>query len=703
MKQKTTIVPVSCNKDCGAGCPLLAHVRDNRILKITNNPLGSAHMVGCAKGFMAAEAVTARDRLLEPLIRTGPRGSGQFKKISWHHALDYTAQHLNEIKEKYGDDSVLFLGGSGSCRGALHNTWSLTERFLNLFGSNIGKTGNYSSAASDFVTPYVFGTEKVGMDASVLQYSKLIILWGANIMDTRFGCEYPSRIREALQKGIRVIVIDPRKSNTAKLSKAHWIKIKPGTDAALMAAVLYELINNVMVDYSFLDKYCTGFDRVKKYILGINDDQPKTPQWAEMICGTKAETIKELASLFGRTKPAALIPGLSIQRTIGGEESMRMAMVLQAATGNIGKLGGASGGCTWDGLPSPECGEIGTKSNPTQSSIPEYIWPDAILKGKEGGFPSEIKAIYNVGGNYLSQGSDIHKNIRAFKKVEFSVCHEQFMTPTARHCDIILPVTSFLEREDILFTGMNYLFYSGKALTPPQSVKNDYDIFSELSRRLGFSDEYTEGKSASQWIDQFIAESEIFDPVQFKRTGIYAGKEQMRIGLVDFIANPVSNPLNTPSGKIELASENYAKTGFQAVPAYRGMTDHPEYPLRLVTPHSLYRINSSYSNVDWFRDMQEQSLWMNPIDARKRKIKDDHMVTVENEKGGIRVPVKITENIMEGVVCLFGGAWSRLDEKGVDIAGSPNVLTSTEPTLPSFGSRTHSVLVEVKAVDKINY
>jgi len=703
-KTKLAAIPVSCNKDCAAGCPLLAHVKNGKIIKITNNPAGTTHMQGCSKGFQAMQAAYSPDRLLKPMIQTGSRGSNNFKATSWDEALNCVAEGLSTIKEKYGADSLIFLGGSGSCRGALHNTYSLTERFLNIFGSNVKKYGNYSSSASDFVTPFVFGTNEVGIDAGTLQHSRMIILWGANIMDTRFGCEYPGRISEALKNGVPVIVIDPRKSNTAKLPNVQWIQIRPGTDTAMMAAVLYELTNKNLVDYSYLDKYCIGFDKIKKYILGTDDNQPKTPAWAEQICGTRAETIKKLADLYGRTKPVALIPGLSIQRNLGGEEAMRMAMVLQAVTGNIGKMGGASGGCIWDGLPAPECGEIDTAEHLTDSSIPEipeYIWPDVILKGKNGGFPVNIKGTYNVGGNYLSQGSDIHKNIYAFKKVEFSVCHEQFMTPTARFCDVILPVSSFLEREDILFSGMNYLFYSGKAIELPYNVKDDYDIFCELSRRLGFEDTYSEGKSSAQWINQFLAESEITDPELFKQTGIYKGKEQMRIGLSDFFADPANNPLETPSGKIELASENYTKTGYPAIPIYRGMADNEQYPLKLVTPHSLNRINSSYSNVQWFKEREKHALWMNPADAGKRNIQDKQIVMVANIQGRIQIPVHVTNDIMEGVVCLQEGIWPNLDENGIDSAGAANMLTSTKPTKPCMGSRTHSVLVEVSLISDL--
>jgi len=693
---KTKMIPVSCNKDCAAGCPLLAYVKDGKIIKITNNPNGTPYMQGCSKGFQAMQAAYAPDRLLAPLIRTGARGSGDFKAVSWDEALEYAASRLRKIKAKFGSESILFIGGSGACRGALHNTGSLPQRFLNMFGGFTQTYSNYSTAASDFVTPYVFGTHEVGIDAATLKHSDLIILWGANIMDTRFGCEYPTRIKEAGKNGVPIIVIDPRKSRTANLPNAQWFPIRPGTDTAMMAAVLYELLKSSQVDYPYLEKYCRGFDQVANYILDTDDNQPKTPQWAEQICGTPAGSIQKLADLYGRTKPAALIPGLSIQRNIGGEEAMRMAMVLQAATGNIGKMGGASGGCIWEGLPVPECGAMDTADRSQNPLIPEYCWPDAILEGKNGGYPVDIKAIYNVGGNYLSQGSDIQKNIRAFKKVEFSVCHEHFMTPTAAYCDVILPATTFLEREDILFPGMNYLFYSGKAIDPPGNVKNDYDIFCELSDRLGFLDIYSEGKTSAGWIEQFLAESAITDYQHFRQTGIYSGEDQARIGLSDFIADPEKNPLATPSGKIELASENYAKTGFAAVPTYRGMADEEKYPLRLVTPHSLYRFNSSYSNVQWFRDREPHALWMNPADARKRGIQEAHKVIVSSPLGKMQISVMITEDIMPGVVCLLQGIWPSLDENGMDQAGATNILTSTEPTEPCKGSRTHSVLVEVE-------
>lgn len=691
----TRVVPVSCNKDCGGGCPLLAHVEDGRLVRITDNPSGTPYMVGCVRGYQMGRVVYAPDRVLKPLLRVGPRGSGQFKEIAWREALDYAAERLAEIKARYGCQAIIKLGGSGSCRGALHNTSRLTTRFLGLFGGYTGTYGSYSSAATGFATPYVLGTTQAGLDPATLQFSKMIILWGANIADTRFGCELEARIREAKERGTALIVIDPRRSRSVTQLGAEWIPVWPGTDTALMAAVLYVLLGEGLVDRAFIERYSVGFEALERYVLGAEDGVAKSPSWAERICGTPQETIVAFARRYGRAKPAALIPGLSIQRTLGGEEAARMAIALQVATGNFGQLGGSSGANIWGRLPTPRCGAMPIPPLPAQPAVPTYRWPDAILEGRAGGYPTEIKAIYNVGGNYLSQGSDIRKNIRAFNKVEFAICHDYALTPTARYCDLVLPTTTFLEREDIVFPAGNYLLYSHQAIDPLPEAKNDYDIFCELAERLGFLEEFSEHRTAEQWLDRFLAESEVPDQEAFKRTGIYMAPDQMRVGLAEFVADPEGHPLQTPSGKIEIASARYAATGFSAFPTCRIAPAEEGYPLRLITPHPRYRTHSQYDNIPWFKEREPQRLWIHPADAEARGIADGQPVYVRSPQGQVRVPAWVTDQIMPGVVCLLEGVWPQIGPDGVDVAGSPNMLTSTVPTEPSQGSRTHSVWVEV--------
>jgi anaerobic dimethyl sulfoxide reductase subunit A len=692
-------VPVACNLDCGGGCPLLAQVENGKIVKISNNPNGGKYLSGCIRGLQMHRVQYAPDRLKKPLIREGERGSGKFIETDWLEAFDYIAEKMKGIKEKYGNEAFIRLGGSGACNGALHNTSSLTKRFLSFFGGYTETFSSYSSAAGQFVTPYMLGTREVGIDPFTLDESNLIILWGANIVDNRLGVPFEAKMREAKARGVKIIVVDPRRTTTVKSLADQWIPIYPGTDVALMMAILFTLIEEGLVDRKFIEKYSYGFNSLERYVKGDDDNTPKTPLWAEQICGTSSKTITDFAVNYGETHPTALIPGLSIQRTIGGEEAIRMSITLQTATANIGLRGGSTGALTWGTLPPPKIGSMKVPPNPTGKRIPVYRWPDAILEGKKGGYPSEIKAIYNVGGNFIVQGSDINKNIKAFQKVEFSICHEHFLTPTAKYCDVILPATTFLERDDFLIPdGGNYLLLSKKAVLPIPNAKNDYEIFAELAKRLGFEKEFTEGKSEEEWLTSFILDSEIQNHEEFLRTGIYWGRNQYRTGLSNFIFDPNKNPLKTPSGKIQITSEEYSKTGYSSTPSIRILQPDNEYPLRLITPKSKYRIHSQNYNIPWFRERERQGLWVNPDDALTRGIRDGDKVSIKSKQGIIHTDAIVTEDIMQGVVCLLEGVWPSINSNGIDMVGSPNMLTSTEPTLPSQGSRTHSTIVQVKRI-----
>ena len=372
-------MPVTCNKDCGGECPLLAHVRDGRVVRITNNPLGGPYLTGCAKGRLLPDVLYAPDRLKKPLVRNGPRGSGGFREVEWPEALDLVATRLAEIKSRYGQEAILHLGGSGAPRGALHNTNRLAKRFLSLSGGYTETYGNYSMAAADYVTPFVLGTRLAGIAPATLQFSNLIVLWGANISDTRLGTETESWIREARRRGIDVIVVDPRRSASVRRLGTQWLPVWPGTDTALMMAVLYVLIQEGLVNRPFADRVSLGFGELERYVLGHGAEPAKTPAWAEARCGTPAEQIVAFARQYGLTHPAALIPGLSIQRTVGGEEAIRAAIALQIATGNLGVLGGSSGALTWGLLPPPRMGAIGVPANPSGAAVPVVQWPDAIL------------------------------------------------------------------------------------------------------------------------------------------------------------------------------------------------------------------------------------------------------------------------------------------------------------------------------------
>jgi anaerobic dimethyl sulfoxide reductase subunit A len=259
-------IPVSCNRDCGGGCPLLATVEEGRVTRLSNNPEGGPYLGGCVRGLESWRQLHAPDRLTTPLLRTGARGSGEFRAVGWDEALDRVAERLNEIRARYGNEAILPLGGSGSCRGALHNTGTLMRRFIHLFGGATQMYGSYSSSATNFATPYVLGTLEAGIDAATLQHTQMIILWGANIVDNRLGSEFLARIREAKQRGVPVVVVDPRRTNTVRELGTQWLPVLPGTDSALMLALLYVLVTEGLLDRGFIERYAVGFDQLERHI-----------------------------------------------------------------------------------------------------------------------------------------------------------------------------------------------------------------------------------------------------------------------------------------------------------------------------------------------------------------------------------------------------------------------------------------------------
>jgi anaerobic dimethyl sulfoxide reductase subunit A len=655
---------------------------------------------------MAREAY-APYRVTTPLIRRGAEGgrgscerkTSEFREAGWEEALSLVARRLSELRDRHGFRSTMVLAGSGACRGAVHNTSQLTRRFFGLFGGYTGTRGSYSAGAHSFVLPYMFGGAPTGLDAATLARSKLVILWGANVVDTRFGCELETVLGRVRRRGTPVVVVDPRRSRTAERLGTQWVPLNPGTDTALMAGLLFVLVRERLVDRAFLGRYSVGFERLEEYVTGASDGVPKDPKWASRITGVAENRIEALARLYGSSKPAALIAGLSIQRTLGGEEAVRMAVALQTATGNVGVPGGSPGCNVWFGLPRPRFPVLEPAAGGDVGTVPVYRWADAVLGLDETpGLNGPVRAVYVAGSNYLATGSDVAKNRRAFASVEFSVCHEYVLTPTARACDVVLPATTFLEREDVTFPVGNYLFYSAKAIDPVGRSRSDFDIYADLAARLGFEREFTGGLEASGWLDRFFESSDIPDPDTFKRIGIHDCGGHDRIGLACFIEDPGSNPLGTPSGKIELASEGYASAGGPAVPRHRDRETNPDFPLRLITPHARYRINSQYAASPWAAAREPQELLMHPDDAAPRRIADGARVLVKSPQGGVAVAVRLTGGIMPGTVCMLAGMWPSDGGEDPDPEGAPNLLTSTEPTLPSESSRTHSTDVEVRTL-----
>lgn len=693
-----TTYPFFCGKDCGGNaCPLLATVEGGRVTRIVHNPAAGEDIKGCWRGYHMNAQYDAPGRILTPLIRTGARGSGQFRAASWDEALEMTAHALETARAEHGVNSVLRLSSAGST-GTLHGSWELLTRFLNLFGGCTHLTSNYSNGAANFVLPYLLGDQanQSGFDAATMQYAEMIVLWGANILDTRLGAEVPHRLMDAKRRGAQIVVIDPRRTNTVKQAATWWLPCRPGTDAALMLAVLHVLLSQDLVDQAFVEAHSTGFDALARYTLGLDGGEARNPQWAEAICGLPAQEITRFALAYAAAKPAMLLPGYSIQRVFAGEETYRLAVALQIATGNFGQRGGSTGSLN-NTLPVPRVGSLPIPKIPNQPGVPVVHWPDLVLQGRGGGYPSDIHVIYSLGANYLNQGADVRKSIAAFEHVDFAVCHELYLTPTAQYCDVIFPAASPFEKEDIGQPwGGNYLLYKPQILPPPGEVRNDYEILCALAERLGFLEAFSEGRSAAQWIEHFLDQSEINDRAAFRQSGVYLAPDQERVGLADFAANPLEHPLSTPSGKVEIASAAYQQvTGFPAIPTWQAAPVDDGYPLRLITPKSAFRTHSQGGNSPAIRAKDPHYLEMHPQDAAPRDIQEGDAVRLWNAQGTGRVTVHLSEDIALGVVSLLEGQWAALGVDGVDAGGSTNLYSSTVGTRPGHANIMNAVPVQV--------
>ena len=721
----TEIVPTGACYDCGGRCVLKVHVKDGVAVRVETDDGEEPQLRACARGRAYRRQVYAPDRLLYPLKRTGERGKGEFKRISWDEALDTVAGELKRIKEAYGPKAVLLHVYSGQSTGTLHGAYLTICQILRSFGGYTATWGGASAEGSVFASRATFGTLSTGHTRDDLVNSKLIILWGVNPATSVFGTNTSYYLAIAKEAGARIVVVDPRYTDSAAIFADEWIPIRPGTDTAMMSAMAYTMISERLHDQRFLDRYTVGFEQFRKYVMGEEDRVAKTPAWAEARTGIPARTIVELARRYATRKPAALIPGMAPGRTAYGEQYHRMAATLAAMTGNIGIHGGNAAGF--------ERGPVGPmvppiafdKTDATYEerlkalNIPQRlrssvhvtrIW-DAVLKGRAAGYPSDIKMVYIAWANPLNQIPNINKGIEALKKLEFVVVHDQFMTATARFADIVLPVTTIWERNDFArpWLSGSYFLYLNKVIEPAGEVRSDIDIFRDLAARLGLPQPFA-GISEEDGIRMMVdgmgdVVGEIPDFQTFKREGVHKMKlSGPQLCFKAEIEDPGKHPFPTLSGKIEIYSKVLAglnNAEVPPVPKYVEPWEGPEdpltekYPLQLITVHVKPRAHSCFANNPWLKDIEPQSLSISAKDAQLRGIADGDTVRVFNDRGETIVQAAVSERIMPGVVSLGEGAWYQPDHQGRDRAGSVNILTR-DMYSPGGAFPSNSALVQIQ-------
>ncbi|MBK8455864.1 MAG: molybdopterin-dependent oxidoreductase [Phyllobacteriaceae bacterium] len=776
-------VVTSCAHNCGSRHMLVAHKKGDVIVRLSTDdgryqgdPWGTdteevPQMRACLRGRSYRARLYSPERLLYPMKRVGKRGEGKFKRISWDQALTEISERMVYLRDKYGPTALLDQSYAGASYGVLHKSdqiEGLLARFLGMFGCRTSSWSVPSYQGTTFSSRMTFGTIEDGNEDDAFAHAKLIIMWGWNPAYTFHGGNTFYYMRLAKQRGCKFVVVDPQYTDSAAAYDAWWIPIKPNTDAAMLAAMAHYIFSNNLHDQGFIDRFTQGMDagtmpewakdkeNFKDYILGTNDGVPKSPEWAEPICGVKAADIIKLADMYATTKPAALKASWAPGRNAYGEQYNRMASAVQAMTGNIGILGGCAEGVGKGWHSEAVAYPYDQNSNIWYASIKSDRWAHCVLNypnvkreeiglwprqdALDGVIPN-IRGIFWHGSDWLNQLTNINKEIEAIRKLDsygegesLLVCMDSTITPTGIWADYLLPIATHFERHDTALPWYkgHYYIHRPKVIQPLGESKSDFQVFTELAWRLGFGPGYNPKASREYFlIDDNVDEAYLrewwegkvmhhqgveISWDEFKKRGIYkfklpephvAFRAQIRDGA----------PFPTPSGKIEILSTTLAQItdwtrtqyGYEipAIPKWIEpweSLNHPktrDFPFHLISPHPRWRTHSIFNNIGWLRETFSQEVTLNAADAKKLGIVTGDTVEVFNDRGTVVLPAYVTERCMPGVAVMHEGSWMDIAEDGTDRSGNPDFLTLDEPS-PAGAFAYNTVLANIRKSDRIH-
>ena len=733
--EEERIVWSHCHVNCGGACVLRFHMQGDEIKYVETDNTGSAEfgdiqMRACLRGRSIRRWIDHPDRLNYPLKRREgtKRGEGVYDQISWDEALDTIANEFTRITKEYGNEAVFIQECSGVEQNIMMN--SPFFRLFNLLGGEVTRYGNYSNGSLNFgANPFTYGDGWGRRSFKSLQKGQLVVLFGDAVMDTRMGGDGAGYdLNVAIEKkGVRVIMIDPRRNDVAINKGAEWIPIRPGTDAALVAGIAHELEELKLTDHDFLKKYCVGYteDTLPKgapknssyyaYIMGTGYDKvEKTTAWASEITGIPEARIKQLAKEIGEAKPLFVAQGWGMQRHANGDYASRAVMLLPQLVGQVGKPGTNSG--THEGNTGFPLPTLPTGDNPMPEQFPNFLWVEAIKDGPsltaeehgiKGGdrLKSSIKMLVNYGNNMpANQNGDINfttEVLRDESLCEFILCYDVFMTPSAKFADIILPDLTPQETYSLSAAGeMNDSLgiWFGQPIREPMYERREvYEVCGELAKRLGVYEEYSEGGlTREDWCRKLYNElREQVDGLptydEGVKMGMYKRDVEIDTSIDPYIEDPAANPLATATGKIQVYAPELAELAktwklpegeaIYPIPVYFPGFEGPgtqteERPLQLTSFHYRAHTHSTYTNNEVIQKASAHQLWINPADAEPRGIADNDYVNVTTDRGVVHILAKVTNRIIPGTVALPEGGWYDPDDQGVDHGGCINTLTS---------------------------
>ncbi len=705
-----------------------------------------------------------KTRIAQPMVRAGwlengpgpseRRGSDPFVPVSWERAIELLAGEIGRVYDEYGPAAVY--GGSygWASAGRFHHAQSQLHRFLNLLGGYTYSVNSYSYGAGGVILPQVLAhPDTLHRSATqwkwLIEETDLFVCFGGmpmKNMSVTSGGLFRHRNRgfleQAVENGAEFVLFSPLRDDLVDQVNAEWHAVSPGSDVAVMLALAYVLITEDLHDQEFLTTHCVGFDRLERYILGDEDGQPKTPEWAEGLSDIPADELRSLARRMAASR-TLINTTWSLQRNEFGEQPPWMALALAAMLGQIGLPGGGFGfgyGSTQRvgeghlakglGLPGFPQGR-----NRTDSYIPVARISDMLLNpgeefdynGQRMTYP-DIKLIYWAGGNPFHHHQNISRLRRAFSRPDTVVVHDPFWTAAARNADIVIPSTITLERNDLGGShNDSYLAAMQQSVSPYAQSRNDYDTFSDLAEQLGIADAFTEGRDEMGWLRHIYGQwrdraadfgYRFPDFDGFWEEGyIELPFDESEVAFSDFRADPETNPLHTPSGKIEIFSETIAGHGYDDCfghPAWFAPQEFlkseraEEFPLLMIANNPKTRLHSQLDVGGYSQDSKVQGrepLRMHPVDAEARGISDGDVVRVFNDRGSFLAGVVISEDVRHDVVQISTGAWydplTPEDFDSMCVHGNPNMVTRDAGSSKlAQGSVGQHALVEIERWDE---
>ena len=671
----TRTVLGTCHHDCPDSCGWVVTVTDGVATKLRGNP---AHPYSqgelCPKVNRFLDRVYSPDRILQPLVRTGPKGSGEFEPVSWDHALELVATKLHGVVAEHGGEAILPWGSAGT-QGLIQMS-SLDARLFARLGAS-RTSGALCGAVAGSGTASTLGSGR-SADPMDIRHAELILLWGTNTRLTNRHL-WPF-VEEARAAGATVVVIDPVRTITAE--SADWfVQPLPGTDTALALAMVHVLVRDDLLDHDYIDRHTTGFDKLAEQAAAWD------PEHATPVCGVPAAEIERLAQAYGRTSRTFIRTLIGAEHHEHGAMIFRTLSCLPALTGAWRYQGG--GFCRSVGVWADGHADNSAFAVPSTTRALPFAQLGEVLLDETLDPPVQALVIWN--GNPVVSVPDAEAVKRGLSRPDlFTVVSEQFLTDTARYADVIFPATTQIEMLDVVPAwGHLYVGWNEPAIAPlGESVPNT-ELWRRLARALGFT------------------EPELFEDDESLARSTLHGIDEATLRADGFVRLDLPAPLlpyaeggfATATGTCNLWSDHLEATGQGGAPNFTPAADGPgsalaeRFPLVLLTPkvHTRF-LNSSYSHLPKHGPAEGAPyVELDPADAALRGVGEGDVVSVFNERARLRLPVRISTRLRPGVAAIPWGWWAGQHDDGL----GANSLTSGAPTDWGGGVAYSDTLVDV--------